>query len=119
MLVLVREGELRQRDGRLLDCGRRLDRDLLPAEELVALGALFPVDEHGTGHEEPLGRSARAHLRQSGEVAVEPLARGPRRDDEPLQRLGARGSRSERTSAARRIPTPITMKLSARLNAGQ
>jgi hypothetical protein len=52
-------------------------------------------------------------------MPVEPLSGGLVRDDEPLQRLGARGSRSASTSAASRIPTPITMKLSARLNAGQ
>ena len=67
-------------------------------------------------------RSAAAREPTSGsrrEIAVEPLARGLGRDDEPLQRSPAVGSRSARTSAARRIPTPITMKLSARLNAGQ
>ena len=63
---------------------------------------------------------ARADLRQPGEEAVEPLARGLVRDGEPRQRSATRrGSRSARTSAARRIATPITMKLSARLNAGQ
>jgi len=80
---------------------------------------LRPVHAHRVGREEPLRRPPGAHLRQPGEVAVETLSRSLGRNDEPLQRFGVRGSRSERRSAARRIPTPITMKLSARLNAGQ
>ncbi len=121
VLVVVRDRELGQRDGGLLGYrSRRLDLDLLPAGELVALAARLPVHEHGARREQPLGRGARADLRQPREVAVEPLSGGLGRDDETIQRLEpARGSRSARTSAARRIPTPITMKLSARLNAGQ
>ena len=125
MLVLVRDHELgeiarRLRDGRR----RRLDRDLLTADELVALGAGLTVHQHGARGEEPLGCGARSDVGQAGEMAVEPLSRGLRRDDEPFQRLGlsprpARGSFSVRTSAARRIPTPITMQLSATLKAGQ
>ena len=98
---------------------RRLDLELLPAREPVALAAELAVHANGAAREEPFRRGARAHLRQPGEIAVEPLSRGLSRNDEPLQRFGVRGSRSERTSAASRIPTPITMKLSARLNAGQ
>ena len=120
MLVGVRDRQLGQRDrGLLRSRSRRLDRDLLPACEPEALAVRFPVHEHGARRQEPLGRGARAHLRQPSEIAVEPLPRCLVRDGDPLQLLGARGSRSERTRAARRIPTPITMKLSARLNAGQ
>jgi hypothetical protein len=127
MLVGVRDGEVGLGYGRLGGGRRRqLDLDLLPTYELVALAADVAVHQHGTGGEQPLGGRPRSDLRHGGEVAVEPLSRGLRRDDEPLQRLGGaplsrvgRGSRSARTSAARRITTPITMKLSARLNAGQ
>ena len=120
MLVGVGDRELRQRDRRLLGGrGRCRDYELLPTRELVALPARLSVDEHGAGHEEPFRRGAGAHFRQPGEIAVEPLSRGLGGNDEPVQRLGVRGSRSERSSAARRIPTPITMKLSARLKAGQ
>ena len=98
---------------------RRLDLYRLPARELVALPASLSVHENRPGREEPFRRGAGTHRRQPREMAVEPLARGLARDDEPVQGLDARGSRSVRRSAASRIPTPITMKLSARLNAGQ
>ena len=125
MLVLVRDRELGQGDRRLRGGrSRRLDRDLLAAYELVALRPGLAVHEHGAGREEPLRSPTRSHLRQAGEMVVEPLSGGLRRDDEPLQRLGlsprpGRGSRSVRTSAASRMPTPITMQLSATLKAGQ
>jgi len=119
MLVGVGDRELRQRGRRLLGNRRgRLDLELLPTRELVALSAGLSIEEHCTDGEQPFCRSARSHLRQPGEIAVEPLSRSVGRD-ELFQGLGARGSRSERTSAASRIATPITMKLSARLNAGQ
>ena len=120
VLVLVADGQLGRRDrglgGRRL---RRLDRDFLSAGELVALSARLAVDKDRTGREQSLGSGTRSDVRQRSQVAVEPLPRGLRRDDVALQRLEARGSCSARTSAASRIPTPITMKLSARLNAGQ
>ena len=120
MLVLVRDRRARaaRRRAPRQPAGGSIAISSPPAS-LWLLPRDCPVDEHGTRFEQPLGRAARADLRQPGEIAVEPLARGLRRDDEPLQRLGTRGSRSARTSAARRMPTPITMKLSARLNAGQ
>ena len=56
--VVVRVGDrelgrrnLRRRSGRL----RRLDRDLLPACELVALAARMSVHENGAGFEQSLG----------------------------------------------------------------
>jgi hypothetical protein len=117
VVVRVGDRQIRIRNGRLRDRGRRrLDLDLLPAREPVALAAGSPVHEDGPSFEQPLGRGARSHFRQPSEVAIEPLAGGLRRNDEPLQRLG---SRSAQTSAPSRIPTPITMKLSARLKAGQ
>ncbi len=124
VLVGVGDRELGRLDVRLrLGRHRRLDLELFPAGELVALSASPPVHEHGAGRQKPLGGGARPDVRQPGEIAVEPRSRGMRRD-EPLQPWSpqcrdARGSRSARTSAASRIPTPITMKLSARLNAGQ
>ena len=125
MLVLVRDRELGKRSRSLGGwCGRWLDSNLLTAHELVALGAGLTVHEHGPGGEEPLRGGARSHVGEAGEMTVEPLTGGLRRDDEPFQRLGlsprpARGSFSVRTSAARRMPTPITMQLSATLKAGQ
>jgi hypothetical protein len=117
VLVRIRDGELGRRGGRLRRSRyRRLDLDLLSARELVALAAGPPLYEYRTRVEQALGRGAGSDLRQPSEVSVEPLAGGVRRDDEALQRLG---SRSAQTRAASRIPTPITMKLSARLNAGQ
>ena len=52
----------------------RLELDLLPALEPVALRARDAVDEHRAGGEQALGRGARADLGQRGEEAVEPLA---------------------------------------------
>jgi hypothetical protein len=118
VLVRVDDGELRRRNRGLGGSSDgQLELDLLPARQLVALASGLPVEEDEARPEEPLGRRARADLRQRCEVAVEPLSRGLERDD-ALQRLGA-GSRSARRSAPSRITTPITMKLSARLNAGQ
>ena len=124
VLVGVGDRELGRLDVRLrLGRHRRLDLELFPAGELVALAASPPVHEHGAGREKPLGGAARPDVRQPGEIAVEPLSRGlaAGRAASALapQCRDARGSRSARTSAASRIPTPITMKLSARLNAGQ
>ena len=98
---------------------RRFDRDLLPTRELVALSACLSVHEDRACLEQPRSRGSRAYIGQPREVAVEPLPSSLGRDDEPVQCLGECGSRSARSSAASRIPTPITMKLSARLNAGQ
>jgi hypothetical protein len=119
VLVGVRDLELGRRGQRLRRFRRRrLDLDLLATRELVALSQGLPVDENRAGGEQPLRSGPRADLGQRGEVAVEPLSSGLRRD-EALQCFGARGSRSARASATSRMPTPITMKLSARLNAGQ
>ena len=120
VLVRVHDRELGRRDVGSR-CGGlvRLDGDLLPAHEPVALAARPAVHEDRACLEQPLGRGPRADLGQAGEVAIETLPGGLGRDDEPVQRFADCGSRSARRSAASRIPTPITMKLSARLNAGQ
>ena len=76
MLVLVRDAQVH----RLADdiCGRggrRLELDLLAAGEPVALRLRSSVDADVPRGEEPLGGRTRADLGQSGEKAVEPLAR--------------------------------------------
>ena len=119
VLVGVGEREPRAEPVGCLRLSGRLDLDLLPTDEPVALPARLPVHEHGSGREQSLRGGTRSDVGQTRQVAVEPLARGLRLDDEPFQRLEAPGSRSARTSAASRIPTPITMELSARLKAGQ
>src|SRR5262249_8379318 len=113
VLVLVRHPQrhvlaLEGRRGPL----RHAELRLPPAHEAVALGPSPPVDERRAVLDQPLGRRTGAHLRQRGEEAVEPLARGLVRDCE-LQRL------SPSSSVTNRIATPTTMKLSARLKAGQ
>ena len=120
MLVRIGDRELGCGDVRLWRRRlRSLDLDLLPTRELVALPPRPSVDQHRARVEQPLGRSPRTDVRQAGEVAVEPLSCRLERDDEAVQRFAERGSRSARRRAERRIRTPITMKLSARLNAGQ
>jgi len=94
--------------------GRRLEAQLLPALEPVALGPCLAVDERRAFGEQPLGGGAGADLGQRGEKAVEPLAGRFCRDDDSGQ-LRA----SLRRSATNKIATPITMNESARLNAGQ
>jgi hypothetical protein len=125
VLVLVGEAQphllLLQRG-----CHRRLELDLGPRYEPVALRAPGAVHEYGVSREQPVGRRARADLGQAREEAVEALPGGLGGDANPDQDRTAaspeprlRGLRSAETSAARRSPTPTTMKLSARLKAGQ
>jgi hypothetical protein len=59
-----------------LDALRDLELELLPALEAVALRPLRSVHERRAFLDEPLGRRARADLRQRGEEAIEPLAYG-------------------------------------------
>jgi hypothetical protein len=88
--------------------------DLLASLEPMALHPPLPVDDRRPFLQQPLGGSARAHLGQRGQEAVEPLARGLGGDgDDQRDRV------SPISSARKRIATPITMKLSARLKAGQ
>src|SRR6185437_12274940 len=112
VLVLVRDPE---RHVLVLQRRRRLRHgqlDLLPAFEPVALGAPFAVDDHAALVQQPLGCRAGPNLGQGSEEAVEPLTGGLVRDCE-LQRV------SPSSSVTKRIATPTTMKLSARLKAGQ
>ena len=81
-------------------------------------GRRVAVHERRACLEQPLGRRARADLRQRGEEAVEPLARGLVRDDDRCSPVSVARVVAEK-SATSRIATPTTMKLSARLNAGQ
>jgi hypothetical protein len=87
VLVLVRDAKLHRlgyepaRDG-----ARRLELDRLAAAQAMALRPRRPVDEDAAGLEQPLGRCARADLRQRREEAVEPLAGGPVRDEQAERR---------------------------------
>ena len=117
MVVLVRDPQREILGLKLgLDALRHLELQLLPAFEAVALRPVRSVDERRAFLDEPLGRRARADLRQRGEEAIEPLARRLCGNDD-LDAYRCRVSPSK--SATNRIPTPTTMKLSARLNAGQ
>ena len=89
VLVLVRDRELGQRDGAApRRPARRLDRDLLPTRELVALRRAAPRRRarRPPRAAAPPRRASRppAARRDSGRAARP----RPRRDDEPLQRLG-------------------------------
>jgi hypothetical protein len=83
----------------------------------VALRPRLAVDERGALAQQPLGRGTRADLRERGQEAIEPLTRGLGGDGNP--QLCQRDRVSPISSARKRIKTPTTMKLSARLNAGQ
>jgi hypothetical protein len=61
-------------------CGRRLELELLPALELVALRSRAAVDEHAAAAKEPFGYRARTDLGHLRQEAVEPLACRLRRD---------------------------------------
>src|SRR6478672_7278681 len=86
--------------------------ELLAAFEPVRLRPPLAVDDRRAFLHQPLGRGTGADLGQRREEAIEPLARG----------LGGNGD-SQRVSplsnARNRIATPPSMKLSARLKAGQ
>ena len=87
MLVLVGDAEL---DVLLLDprlrLRRKLDVELLPALEPVALRPRTAVHLDVPALEQLLGRRARANLGQLGEEAVEPRARGLLGDANPGRR---------------------------------
>jgi hypothetical protein len=118
VLVLPGDAErdllARQRSG--ADVGNR-QLELLAALEPVGLRPALAVDDRPAVLQQSLGRGARADLRQRGEEAIKPLARGLGGDGDPTR--GQRGLVSPISSAANRIATPTTMKLSARLKAGQ
>jgi hypothetical protein len=94
----------------------RLEFDLFPTGEPVALRERAPVDPNCGCLEQPLCLRARADLGQRREKPVEPLACGLVGNS----RARAQALREPPNStAAKRIATPTTMKESARLNAGQ
>ena len=98
---------------------RELELEPLPALEPAALRSALAVQRGRPAFDQTLGRTAGADLRQSGEKPVEPLAGGLGGDDERLGRQKRGREVSPSSSARNRIPTPITMKESARLKAGQ
>ena len=116
MLVLVGDPQLA-----LL----RLQRDVLPLRHLhlqplaalepVALRTQLAIDPHRSGREQALGLSARGDLGQGRDEPVEPLAGSFGRD---VERYCDRRVSPSRI-AAKRMATPTTMKVSARLKAGQ
>ena len=87
----------------------------LSAQEAVALGPLLAVDPHCPAREQALGLGARGDLRHRGDEPVEALAGSVSRNAETDRQRRVSPSRI----AAKRMPTPTTMKVSARLNAGQ
>ena len=97
----------------------QLDDDVLPALEPVALR---PAARRRRARRRPaISRSASPREPISGarrERAVEPPASGARKR-RVANSAGGASLRSAPASAAKRIATPTTMKVSARLNAGQ
>jgi hypothetical protein len=121
VLVLVGDPERNVfADDSLVRPLRQLELELLTAGEAVALAPRLAVDDCRPGLDQPLCGRARTYLRQRSEEPVEPLARDLSRDDQ-LARRQERDRRdvSPIRSARNRIATPITMKESARLKAGQ
>ena len=100
-----------ERDGHGL---RRVDLERLAAGEPVALGSRLTVQANGAGREQALGLRTRRNVRERSDVPVEPLAGSLGWNLEDY-----RERMSPSRIAAKRMPTPTTMKVSARLNAGQ
>ncbi len=98
---------------------RDLGRDLLASLEPEALGSWLTVDENEPACDQALGERAGGELGTCGEDAVEPRARLPPQERESGA-VPTRGlARSAATNEAKSSPTPTTMNVSARLNAGQ
>src|SRR6266516_3716284 len=93
---------------------RPIDLERFAAGEPVALGTRRAVHTNGAAREQALGLGTRRHFRQRGDEPVEPLAGsfGWHLED-------YRERMSPSRIAAKRTPTPTTMKASARLNDGQ
>jgi hypothetical protein len=92
----------------------RRDLDGLAALEPVTFRDTFTVYKHRAFGEQSLSFPTGAHFGQSGDKAVDPLARSGGRNSNAY-----RGRVSPARIATKRIPTPTTMNVSARLNAGQ
>jgi len=100
---------------------RQVDVEELAALEPAALRGRSTVDPHRAGGDQPLGGRARADLFPLAEEPVEPGAGGCAGNPD-LKRQIDRGrgrTRCGRSNAASRMRTPRTMKVSARLKAGQ
>ena len=123
VLVLVGDPEVERlgRSSAGSAIAARIELDLLPAAQPVALRPRGRRRRaRAPAREQALGGGARADLGQLGDEAVEPRRPPPTQERELRRRhAGAAAPRSAATSAPSRIATPITMKLSARLNAGQ
>src|SRR5436190_13967365 len=125
--MVVLEGDAKLHGLLLERSGRRrwLERDLLPTPEAMAFRAGVPIDQDCALGHEPLGRGAGAHLLEAGQEAVETLSGGFGRNADADQERTAspaarrRGRRSAAARAIIRSATPTTMKVSARLKAGQ
>ena len=123
VLVLVGDPELE----RLAPERSRHERSLVssssrsPPSRRWLFGRATPSTVTRAGRDQALGGAARADLGQLGDEAVEPLVPPPTqgRDVGRFEAPGAEGPRSAATRAPSSIATPITMKLSARLKAGQ
>ena len=92
----------------------RRDLDGLAALETVTFRDTFAVYKDSAFGEQSLGLAAGAHLLQRSDKAVDPLSRSGGRNPNAY-----RGRVSPARIARKRIPTPTTMNVSARLNAGQ
>ena len=115
MLVFVGDPQVAllglERDGLRL---RRVDLERLAAGQPVALGSRLAVDPNAAGREQALGLGTRRNFGQRGDESVEPLAGSVGWHLEDY-----RERMSPSRIAAKRMLTPTTMKVSARLNAGQ
>ncbi len=101
VLVLPDDVEVHLLGGERAGLGRKLDDDLLPALEPVALRPGLTVDEDGAVGDQALGERAGADLGPAGEGPVEPLGlRGEKA--ESGQRCPAAGAWSGRRRRARR-----------------
>ena len=94
----------------------RIELQLLPAFEAVALRPRAPVEADGARGDEALGLGARADIGQRRDEPVEPLARSRFGDVDPN---GQARRAPPSMTVAKRIATPTQMNVSARLNAGQ
>jgi hypothetical protein len=116
VLVLIWNAQLLrlglERAVRLLD---RCDLDQLTGREPVAFRLRLAVDPDPPADDQTLGFGTRGDLRQRCDEPVEPLPRRGFRNTNP----DAQWRVSPSTIAAKRMPTPTTMNVSARLKAGQ
>ena len=118
MLVLEHDSEPELDRSEALRLGQ-LELELLAARQPVALRTLLPVDEHPTGGDEPLGERPVSRPPAARRGRCRGAARRPTQERESGDVPTAALDRSAATNERNRRPTPTTMKVSARLNAGQ